>query len=111
MSERGARDYWRVKAPLPGVSPHLCTLEGTFFFVYMSVRRPKFCMSVGFSLPLSGKLSICWEAEVCYLRRGKKMVRMGDPRSQGRTERENRQKELPSQSQGHPWVGLPPSLL
>lgn len=95
------------------VSPHLPlrTLEGTFFLVYMSVRSPKFCMSAGFSLPLSGKLSICWEAEVCYLWRGKKEVSPGDHVRQRPTERENRQKELLSQSQGHRWVGLPPSLL
>lgn len=32
--------------------PTTLYLGGTFFFVYyMSVRRPKFCMSVGFSLP------------------------------------------------------------
>lgn len=40
------------------------TLEGTFFLVYMSVRSPKFCMSAGFSLPFSGKFSICCEAEL-----------------------------------------------
>lgn len=51
-------------------APH--TLEGTFFFVYMSVRSPKFCMSAGFSLPFSGKFSICWEAELCYLWKEKK---------------------------------------
>lgn len=41
------------------------TFEGTFFFVYMSVRSPKFCISGGFSLLLSGKFNICWEAVVC----------------------------------------------
>lgn len=76
----------------PRGSPRRPTLEGTFFLVYMSVRSPKFCMSVGFSLPLSGKLSICWEAEVCYLWREKKEVsprarqEPGADRQRGQTE-------------------------
>ena len=40
-------------------------MEGMFFLVYISVRSPKFCMSAGFSLLLSGKFSICCEAELC----------------------------------------------
>lgn len=31
----------------------------------MSVRSPKFCRSVGFSLFFSGKLNICWAAGTC----------------------------------------------
>lgn len=69
--------------------------------MYMSVRSPKFCMSAGFSLPLSGKLSICWEAEFCYLWKGKKEVNPSDCQEPG-AEREDRQKELPPHSQGRP---------
>lgn len=77
----------------------------------MSVRSPKFCMSAGFSLPLSGKLSICWEAEFCYLWKGKKEVNPSDCREPGaerEREKTDRRSSLPT-ARDAPG-GLPPSL-
>ena len=87
--------------------PRPCTLEGTFFFVYMSVRSPKFCMSVGFSLPLSGKLSICWEAEFCYLWKGKREVTPSDCQEPGADRERGQTEGAPFPQPGTPLRGLP----